>query len=76
MRVALSNGRTLEWKEQAGDSGYRVTWNTAVRMTRQLCDEVDVPDALATRLIETAANVVDERSVAPLVAAVCGANKS
>ena len=73
MRVTLSNGTVLEWAEQAGDSNYRVTWEAAQQMAKQLCQEVGVPDALANRLIECAANIDDEARVAPLVSAVCAA---
>lgn len=73
MRVHLSNGSVLQWEEQAGDSNYRVTWDAAVRMTRQLCDEVEVPSSLANALIERAANIDDERSVVPLISAVSAA---
>lgn len=73
IRVVLSNGSALEWEEQAGDSNYRVTWNAAVQMTKQLCDEVAVPASQANRLIECAASIDDERTVAPLISAVCAA---
>ena len=73
IRVVLSNGSALEWEEQAGDSNYRVTWSAAVQMTKQLCDEVAVPAFQANRLIECAASIDDERTVAPLISAVCAA---
>ncbi|HEV7803453.1 MAG TPA: MmgE/PrpD family protein, partial [Burkholderiales bacterium] len=73
MRVTLANGSVLEWVEKAGDSGYRVDWKAAVKMTRQLCDEVAVPERLATTLIDVVSSIDDEGSVAPLIAAVCAA---
>lgn len=71
--VRLSNGTALEWTEQAGDSNYRVTWDAAVAMTRQLCDEVAVPAKRASDLLDRVHGITDERSVQPLVAAVCAA---
>jgi 2-methylcitrate dehydratase PrpD len=76
IKVALSDGEILRWEEHAGDSSYRVTWDAAVQMTRQLCDEVAVPAALAAQLIERAQNLDDEPNVAPLVAAVCAAARA
>jgi 2-methylcitrate dehydratase PrpD len=73
MRVAMSDGSVLQWEERAGDSIYRVDWKAAVTMTRQLCDEVAVPEALASRLIASVESIDDERSVAPLISAVCAA---
>lgn len=73
MRVVLSNGSVLEWEEKAGDSNYQVTWNAAVQMTRQLCDEVAVPQPHAERLIECTANIEGERTPAPLISIVCAA---
>lgn len=73
IRVVLSSGAVREWEEQAGDSNYRVTWDAAARMTQQLCEEVAVPAASAKRLTEVVANIEDERTVQPLVTAVCTA---
>ena len=73
MRVVCADGRTLVWEEKGGDSGYRMNWNDAVRMTHQLCAEVDVPQKIADALIEQVVGVAEMHDVKPLVAAVCAA---
>jgi 2-methylcitrate dehydratase PrpD len=73
MRVDMADGSVLAWEEKAGDSGYRVDWKAAVKMTRQLCDEVDVPGALANSLVDRVAAIDDARNITPLIAAVCAA---
>lgn len=73
IRVALDNGEVLEWEESAGDSGYRVTWEAAERMTQQLCAEVGVSAAHANALRDAVENIEEARSVQRLVAAVCAA---
>ncbi|MGZ5226073.1 MAG: MmgE/PrpD family protein, partial [Burkholderiales bacterium] len=73
IRVVLQNGSVLEWEERAGDSNYRVTWEAAVQMAQQLCEEVGVPVGRARHLTEVVANVEDEQTVERLVGAVCAA---
>jgi len=73
IRVQLENGSVLEWEEREGDSNYRVTWDAAVQMTRQLCEEVGVPAARARALTDVVAGVEHEATVQRLVAAVCAA---
>lgn len=73
LEVRLADGRRLEWTEQAGDSGYRVTWAAATDMTAQLCGEVGVPRAQAQDLVAAIARIERLPDVNPLVAAVCAA---
>jgi len=73
IEVHLSDGRKLEWIEQAGDSNYRVTWPAACDMTLQLCAEVYVPSAKATELIDTVARIEAMPDVKKLVETVCAA---
>lgn len=76
IRVVCEDGGTLTWEEKDGDSGYRMNWDDAVKMTRQLCDEVGVPAPVTNALIERALRVDEMQSVKPLVAAVCAATQS
>jgi 2-methylcitrate dehydratase PrpD len=73
IEVDLTDGRKLQWAEEAGDSNYRLTWQAACDMTLQLCAEVDVPGAKAQRLIDTVARIEAMPDVKALVAAVCAA---
>ena len=73
MRVVCADGRTLVWEEKGGDSGYRMNWNDAVKMTYQLCAEVSVPKEIADSLIERVVSIEELRDVKTLVAAVCAA---
>jgi 2-methylcitrate dehydratase PrpD len=76
MRVVCEDGRTLSWEEKDGDAGYRMNWDDAVKMTRQLCDEVGVPATVTNALIERALRVDEMQNVKPLVSAVCAATQS
>lgn len=73
LRVMLDSGSALEWQEKTGDSGYRISWESAERMTYQLCDEVEVPRPLARSLVTQVASVDELASVEPLISAVCAA---
>lgn len=73
IRVTLTNGRALEWSEQSGDSEYRVTWDAAQQMAKQLCEEVGVPGPLTERLVDCVASIDRNPGVAGLVSAVCAA---
>ncbi len=76
LKVELNNGETLTWAEEAGASNYRLTWDTAIKMTYQLYEEVGVPRALAQRLIDQVADIERLAEIAPLVSAVCAAAKA
>lgn len=76
MRVICEDGHTLVWEEKGGDSGYRMNWNDAVKMTHQLCEEVAVPKPVANSLIDLVSNVISLPDVKPLVSAVCTATRS
>jgi 2-methylcitrate dehydratase PrpD len=71
--ATLADGRRLEWKERAGDSGYRITWEAARQMTDQLCAEVDVPPATTAALVLAVDSIETAPTVARLVAAVTAA---
>ena len=73
MRVKCEDGRTLAWEEKGGDSGYRMNWDDAVKMTHQLCEEVAVPTPVTDALVEQVVCVTEARDVKPLVSAVCAA---
>ncbi len=73
IRIALDNGSVLEWEESAGDSNYRLTWESAVQTTHQLCEEVRVPAPLARSLMEAADAIDKAPSVEPLLSAVVAA---
>jgi len=74
--VTLENGERLVWAEQAGDSNYRICWEAAVDMARQLGREVRVPDPFIEQLIARVAGVEHEATVRPLIEAVCAATTS
>jgi 2-methylcitrate dehydratase PrpD len=73
MRVVCTDGRTLTWEEKGGDAGYRMNWDDAVKMTHQLCTEVAVRLEIADALIEEVARVAEQRTIKPLIGAVCAA---
>ena len=73
IRVILQDGRVLEWQERAGDSNYRVTWEAAMYMTQELCEEVAVPAERAHALTDLVAHIEEEKTMRRLVDAVCGA---
>ena len=75
IRVVCEDGGTLTWEEKNGDSGYRMNWDDAVKMTHQLCDEVGVPAPLTNALIERVVGIDEMPDVKPLVSAVCAATK-
>jgi hypothetical protein len=76
MKVALDDGRTLNWQEKEGDAAYRLSWDAAVQMTRQLCDEVAVPATVVTALVDCVAAAEALPGLGPLIAAVCDATRA
>jgi 2-methylcitrate dehydratase PrpD len=73
LRVVTESGAVLEWEDTAGQDSYRISWDAAVMMTRQLTEEVGVPAALADALIERVEQVERASSVQPIIDAVCAA---
>ena len=45
-------------------------------MTRQLCDEVAVPAAIVTALVDCVAGVEELPELGPLIAAACDATRA
>ena len=73
VRVVTEDGARLEWEDTAGQDSYRITWDAAVMMTRELAAEVGVPAVLANALIARVKEVESAPSVQPIVDAVCAA---
>ena len=73
LRVVTDDGGVFEWQDSAGQDSYRISWDAAVTMTRQLADEMEVPPALADTLIERVQDIENAASLAPVVDAVCAA---
>lgn len=73
LRVVTENGTVLEWQDTARQDSYRIGWDAAVMMTRQLSAEVGVSAALADALIEHVGQVESASSVRPVIDAVCAA---
>lgn len=57
LRVKLDDGRTLRSERADGSDAYRVTWQTAVPATRELCAEVGAPAERAEALIDAVAAI-------------------
>jgi len=72
IRVTLRDGRVLEWEDDAGESGYNLTWEIAASMTGQLFAEVGLPGASASALISAVARVDAMNDVAPLLQTAAG----
>jgi len=73
LKVVLKDGSILDWKEESGDSSYRLTWEGAARMTYRLCNEVDVPESLASALIDEV-NAIEKRpNIESLISSICAA---
>lgn len=73
LRVETEDGAVLEWEDTAGQDSYRISWDAAVMMTRQLTAEVGVPAAIADALIHHVEQVESASSVQPVIEAVCAA---
>jgi 2-methylcitrate dehydratase PrpD len=71
--VTLEDGRVLRWAGTDGDASYRITWESASRMTYALCAEVDVAEHHATTLIERVDAIDRAAGVAPLIDAITAA---
>ncbi len=76
MKVVLNDGRVLTWEEREGDSTYHLTWDAAVQMAHQLCDEVSVPPSMAAALIDRVARVDELADLRARVAVVCDATRA
>jgi hypothetical protein len=73
LRVVTDDGAVFEWQDSAGQDSYRISWDAAVTMTRQLADEMEVPLALVDTLIERVHDIENAASLVPVVDAVCAA---
>ncbi|HEX4329227.1 MAG TPA: MmgE/PrpD family protein [Burkholderiales bacterium] len=69
LRVALKDGRVLEWEDDSGEESYILTWDIAVRMTHELFAEVGLPEGYAQALIEAAHGIGAAKNVAQLMQA-------
>ena len=67
IRVALADGRTLEWKEAEGEGAYNLTWESAVDGAGRLAEEAGIPVSALAPLIDAVATVEDAPSIKPLM---------
>jgi 2-methylcitrate dehydratase PrpD len=72
IKIDTNDGTVQVWEETsgAGDSIYRLTWDAAVKMTKRLCSEVNVPAALAAQIADEVAAIEEKPDVSSLVSAV------
>jgi len=71
IRVALADGRTLEWKEAEGEGAYNLTWASAVDGAGRLADEAGISASALAPLIDAVAAVQDAPSIELLMDRVC-----
>jgi triphosphoribosyl-dephospho-CoA synthetase len=67
IRVALADGRILEWKEAEGEGAYDLTWESAVDGAGRLAEEAGIPASALAALIDAVATVEDAPSIKPLM---------
>lgn len=55
LAVTLDDSTVLEWEETEGANAYRLTWDTAMRMNVELCNEVGIAQEKAQALASAVA---------------------
>ena len=57
LAVTFDDSTALEWEETEGANAYRLTWDTAMRMNVELCNEVGIAQAKAQALASAVAEI-------------------
>ncbi len=71
IKVALADGRTLEWEEVEGKDAYELTWASAVDAAGQLAEESGISANRLAPLIHAVSTIDDAPSIKPLMDLVC-----
>jgi hypothetical protein len=74
--VLLKDGRSIEWSEEADANSDQMSWESAIDMTYQLYDEVDVPRGMADDLITCIDKIDHSATIIPLIHQVCRATRA
>ena len=64
------DGSVDRWEQDADADDFALSWDAAVRMTRQLCREVAVPEAASAALIAAVEGVAGAADVRDVIAAM------
>jgi hypothetical protein len=70
LQVSLSDGRVLEWHDDASEHSYTLTWPAAIRAAPLLLAETGICGDAADGLIAACAQAENQSTVAPIIAAV------
>ena len=71
IKVALADGRTLEWEEVEGKDAYELTWASAVDAAGRLAEESGISANRLAPLIHAVSTIDDAPSIKPLMDLVC-----
>ena len=71
IKVALADGRTLEWEEVKGKDAYELTWASAVDAAGRLAEESGIFANRLAPLIHAVSAIDDAPSIKPLMDLVC-----
>ncbi|MGZ5119100.1 MAG: hypothetical protein ACXWIH_24080, partial [Burkholderiales bacterium] len=66
--VALKDGSTIEWLDDAGEEGYDLTWSAATTMIAALFRESNRPQESCDALIESVERIASAEKTAALLA--------